>query len=211
MEIFNFVKNSIGLYFNYDKSLPEFEDNISFKRVLLNFTGIAFLCYIILNILEDWDVESTFYMKMRLLFEYVFLDFISFLIMLFVIYLIVFGVLKLYKSQISFLQVIKYGLSVQFFVFVFNFLIQVILNLIYIFRGAESDVITSVDMIMFSVYGILMIITCIFSFIVYVKTFSDIGKLSKGKTVITMLTPAIIISIIIFSLWYIFKDYLVGL
>jgi len=211
MEIFNFVKNSIGLYFNYDKSLPEFEENISFKRVLLSFTGIAFLCYMILNILEDWNVESTFYMKMRLLFEYVFLDLISFLVMLFVIYLIVFGVLKLYKSQISFLQVIKYGLSVQFFVFVFNFLIQVILNLIYIFRGAESDVITSVDMIMFSVYGILMIITCIFSFIVYVKTFSDIGKLSKGKTVITMLTPAIIISIIIFSLWYIFKDYLVGL
>jgi len=211
MEIFNFVKNSIGLYFNYDKSLPEFEDNISFKRVLLNFTGIAFLCYIILNILEDWDVESTFYMKMRLLFEYVFLDFISFLIMLFVIYLIVFGVLKLYKSQIGFMQVIKYGLSVHFFVFILNFLIQAVMNLIYIFRGVESDVMTSADMIMFSVYGVLMIITYIFSFIVYVKTFSDIGKLSKGKTVIAMLTPAIIISIIIFTLWYIFKDYLVGL
>lgn len=199
MDLIDYVKSCYGLYFNDERSYDEILDRFSFLYVFLVYFIFNFINFFILGLIDFWETSSE-KSQIYLIFTYIinslFSSFLGLLIFFFLFYFIV----SIFNGYSNFKNTLKFGLSITFFSGLFMFIPTVLLTFIYRNVPIETFFLSSVNIVVLSIYLLLTLVVLIWSFVCLVNNMSRLHKISKSKVFVSLVIP-IILMILLFILF----------
>ena len=206
MIITKFVKNSFGLYFDYKKNSDEIEEDISFKSIFVISAIVVFICNLILNVFDVVGSTLSGYQLILFVLKYSFYDFMIIFIFLFISSLMIFGVLKLFKGKVSYLNFNKYFVSINFPAYFVSFFIMIFSEFVYFFLDYKDDSAEYMNFlnVVIWIYIIVMLVVFVASVVLQILIFSKACDISKLKTSFAVLLPFFLYIVFVLVLWFLY-------
>lgn len=193
MDFVNYFRSSFNLSLNKEEGFNEVNKNISFNESLLFYGLLSFLTVLIVKFVENWVVKSSTKSVLELVLVETFI-FLFFALMCFVLfYTIVYYMFKFFKVKSNFKDVLKFGIWISAIPLIVEFLFSLIGNIIYLGTPFSTIVWNIFDIVIFGVYGVVLLSLFVWMFFINVKVFENLYHLDKSKIVLSLCSPFIVL------------------
>ena len=120
---------------------------------------------------------------------------------IFLMYGVIYLILKLFGGKADYFNTVKFGVSVSMFTTLLIGLFNMVPS-----RFFSTELNYTLDLI----YVIIILAMIIWTFVVFVKVYSRLHELSEGRTAVVLLIPVLIMFVIALIIFFIFVLFLGG-
>ena len=200
MDVIEYVNKSFGLYFGDKESYSYIDKNTTWQNAFFVSVGFSFLVSLIAIFIEyTYTTNPNFLIENFI--SLIIATFILLPVTIFLMYGVIYLILKLFGGKADYFNTVKFGVSVSMFTTLLIGLFNMVPS-----RFFSTELNYTLDLI----YVIIILAMIIWTFVVFVKVYSRLHELSEGRTAVVLLIPVLIMFVIALIIFFIFVLFLGG-